>query len=75
MGLRNRVKSNHLVLIVFAQAAPLVGVGGIVVSYQMFEQAVFIVEMLNDFDLDRALRHQVVPGGYACQVCVDRSVM
>ena len=40
------------------------------VSDQVFEQAVFVAESVNDFGFNNAVHHQVVPGGYPGQVGV-----
>ena len=62
---------HHALLVVLGQRAPLVCIGGVVVSDQVFEQAVFIGEGLHQLRLNHRMYQHVVPGRYARQVGVD----
>ena len=62
---------HHLVLVVLAQSAPLVGVGRVMVGNQVFEQVVLVIKMLNQPRLDGAMNGDVIPCRHAHQIRVD----
>ena len=58
-------------LVICTQAAPLLGISRVVVGNQVFQQSVLIVKACNNFGLDPAVHHHVIPRGDSGQVGVD----
>ena len=64
--LKRHNAAHHLVLVILAQAAPLIGVCWIIVSYQVLKQAVFVVKCFDDFGFNPAIYYEVISRRDAC---------
>ena len=63
---------HHLVRVLLAQPAPLLGVRGFVIADQALEHRIGIVVALDRRRLDLAMHREVIPGGHARQIGIDR---